>query len=184
MPLPEPKARRLAHTREVIYRGYRREDGLWDIEGELRDCKTVGFEIPGEGVWQPGQPLHHLLIRASIDTDMVVREIAVAMEAHPHAPCPQAMASMQRMVGCTMGPGWRRAIEQHLGKVQGCTHLRELLYNMATAAYQTLVEVRLEGSREEPPAHLGQCVAWDPAGPVVRREYPLLWSGQRAGAVG
>jgi hypothetical protein len=182
MPLPEPQARQLVHTREVVYRGYRRDDGLWDIEGELRDHKSKAFEIPGEGAWQPGQPLHHLLIRASIDTDMLVREITVAMEAYPHGPCPQAMASMQRMVGCTMGRGWRKAIEHNLGKIQGCTHLRELLYNMATAAYQTLVEVRLEGDRTVPPAHLGQCVTWDTAGPVVQREYPLLWTGRAVDA--
>ena len=184
MPLPEPQARRLAHTREVVYRGYRRDDGLWDLEGELLDSKAVRFEIPGEGVWHPGQPLHHMLIRATIDGDMVVREIAVVMEAYPHGLCPQAMASMQRMVGCTMGPGWRKAIEQHLGKIQGCTHLRELLYNMATAAYQTLVEARLEQGRDEPPAHLGQCVAWDLSGPVVQREYPLLWRDRSAEAAG
>jgi hypothetical protein len=45
---------------------------------------------------------------------------------------------MQRMVGATMGPGWRQAIERALGSVRGCTHLRELLFNIATAAYQTI----------------------------------------------
>ena len=34
---------------------------------------------------------------------------------------------MRRMIGATMGPGWRKAIETHLGGVQGCAHLRELL---------------------------------------------------------
>jgi hypothetical protein len=37
-----------------------------------------------------------------------------------------------------MGPGWRQAIDRTIGGVQGCTHLRELLFNMATAAFQTI----------------------------------------------
>lgn len=175
MTLPAPSPRRLSHTREVSYRGYRREDGLWDIEGELRDHKSMQFEIPGEGVWQPGQPLHQMLIRATIGADMVLRDIAVAMEAYPHGICPQSMAGMKRMVGCTMGPGWRQAIERHLGKDQGCAHLRELLYNMATAAYQTLVEARFEEGSDAPPQHIGRCSAWSLGGPLVERDYPLLF---------
>ena len=49
---------------------------------------------------------------------------------------------MQQMIGVTMGPGWRQAIERALGGVRGCTHLRELLFNMATAAYQTIPAYR------------------------------------------
>ncbi|MBT8434953.1 MAG: DUF2889 domain-containing protein, partial [Gammaproteobacteria bacterium] len=33
MPLTKPVKRKLAHTRVVTCQGYRREDGLWDIEG-------------------------------------------------------------------------------------------------------------------------------------------------------
>ena len=52
MPLPPPAPRAPQHTRTTVFNGYRRDDGLWDIEGELRDTKSVPFEIPGDGVWQ------------------------------------------------------------------------------------------------------------------------------------
>jgi hypothetical protein len=29
------------HTRSVEYRGYRREDGLWDIEAQLTEASSV-----------------------------------------------------------------------------------------------------------------------------------------------
>ena len=40
MPLPAPQPRTHLHTRSVVYRGYHREDGLWDIEAEMTDTKT------------------------------------------------------------------------------------------------------------------------------------------------
>ena len=88
---------------------------------------------------------------------------------------------MQQMVGVTMGPGWRQAIEKTVGGTRGCTHLRELLYNMATAAYQTIpayrdklrVQAGLERiNSDRPPHHVGKCIAWDFNGPVVARVYP------------
>jgi hypothetical protein len=80
-----------------------------------------------------------------------------------------------------MGPGWRQAIEKALGGTRGCTHLRELLYNMATAAYQTIPAYRdklreqagmARANSDKPPHHLGKCIAWDFNGPVVARNYP------------
>jgi hypothetical protein len=88
---------------------------------------------------------------------------------------------MQQMVGVTMGPGWRQAIEKALGGIRGCTHLRELLFNMATAAYQTVPVYRErlrrqsgvpEAENAAPPYHLGKCLAWDFNGAVVQRHYP------------
>ena len=174
MPLPPPAPRTHLHDRELVFRGYRRDDGLWDIEGELRDRKRQAFEIPGEGVWQPGEAIHDMAIRVTVDHELVVRDIAVSMDGVPHGECPQAQAPMRRMIGSRMGRGWRAAIQQHLGGIQGCTHLRELLFNMATAAYQTFPDEGGDGS-DQPPHHLGQCLAWDFDGPVVQRHHPMFF---------
>jgi Protein of unknown function (DUF2889) len=175
LPLPPPAPRAHRHTRHVVFRGYRRDDGLWDIEAEMRDTKTQVFDIPGDGSWQPGEPIHDMAIRVTIDDAMVVRDIAVAMDGTPHAECPQAQAPMQRMIGCSMARGWRKAIAQNLGGTQGCTHLRELLFNMGTAAFQTLPENALTTSPDTPPPHLGTCLAWDFDGPVVQRHHPVFF---------
>jgi len=175
LPLPPPAPRTPQHTRTVTYRGYQRDDGLWDIEGELRDTKAQVFVIPGDGVWQPGEPIHGMAIRVTIDATLTIRDIAVCMDDVPHAECPQAQAPMHRMIGSTMGPGWRRAIETHLGGIQGCAHLRELLFNLATAAYQTLPEEASSTDPAQPPHHVGKCLAWDFAGPVVARHHPMFF---------
>jgi hypothetical protein len=176
VPLPSPATRSHVHTRDIVFRGYRREDGLWDIEAELRDIKTTPFIIPGEGEWAAGQPVHGMSIRLTVDDDTVVHAIEVSMDHVPHSPCPQAAAPMQRMVGSRLTRGWRRAIEQHLGGVEGCAHLRELLFNMATAGLQTMAQHSFTSSDpEQPPPHLGKCVGWDLSGPVVRKHYPKFY---------
>ncbi len=175
MPLPAPQPRTLHHTRKVTFHGYRRDDGLWDIEAELCDTKAHAFEIDGEGRWEADQPLHLMRMRVTVDTGLVVQEIAVAMDGVPHAECPQAAAPLQRMVGHTLGRGWRKAIDHHLGGVQGCAHLRELLFNVATAALQTVPGGFDTTNTEKPPMYLGQCLAWDFNGPLVERRYPVFF---------
>lgn len=160
------------HERRVTFRGYRRDDELWDIEAELRDSKPFEFEIRGERTWAPDEPIHGMAIRLTVDSDLVVRGIEVAMDHVPHAPCPEAAATMQRMVGCSLMRGWRRAIDERLGGVQGCAHLRELLFNMATAAFQTLVQAT--PSSDQPPPFLGKCLTWDFDGPTVEKIFPMF----------
>ncbi|TFY99393.1 DUF2889 domain-containing protein [Ramlibacter henchirensis] len=184
MPLPEPAARRHLHTRSVTYHGFLREDGLWDIEGELADVKTYSFDRSDGREMPPGSPIHHMRIRLTVDEDMVIRAIAVSMDSTPFGECQQGKDPMQQMVGVRLGPGWRQAIEKALGGVRGCTHLRELLFNMATAAYQTVFPWRERERREagigpqhntEPPYHLGRCIAWDTTGAVTLRYYPQFF---------
>ena len=166
------------HTRRVTYRGFKREDGLWDIEGELHDSKPFDFDLRGEGHLAAGEPVHHMHIRVTFDETMVIRAIDVAMDAAPHGPCPQTLPGMQRMVGEVLGKGWRHTIQRHLGGIAGCTHLRELLFNLATAAMQTRVGSFAPSTDGRPPAHLGQCLSWDVKGPVVERLYPMFFQGR------
>ena len=72
--LPAPVQRTQAHTRAVEYRGYHREDGLWDIEAHLVDTKTyVHTRRSGDSSRQPGDPVHNMWIRITIDLDMVAQ---------------------------------------------------------------------------------------------------------------
>ena len=181
MPLPAPQARSHLHTRNVVYRGYHREDGLWDIEAEMTDTKSYALERSERGTMPPGTPIHGMSIRVTVDDAMTIREIASSSDHTPFDECQQGKEPMQRMVGVTMGPGWRQAIEKALGGVRGCTHLRELLFNMATVGYQTIPHYLKhsrqraglpEPLRKRPPPHLGQCLAWDFDGAVVKRLRP------------
>ena len=174
MPLPPAQKRTHLHGRNVQFRGYSREDGLWDIEGQVTDVKTTVFVVEGERTWQPGEPIHGMSIRVTIDDHLVVQDVAVAMDHIPHPECPMAMDPMKTMIGCSMAAGWRKAIETNLGNVKGCAHLRELLLNMGTIAFQTLPHVLSSGDPNRPALPTGNCVAWDSDGTMIARLHPTF----------
>jgi Protein of unknown function (DUF2889) len=170
-----------------VYQGFDREDGLWDIEAELTDVKTYGFEVPNERPFPAKEPIHGLKIRVTIDNEMVVQNIATSMETIPHPECAGAPHGMPRLIGCAMGPGWRKAIHERMGGTEGCTHLRELLFNMATVAYQTLpsgqwqrrqAAGQAEPAVTKPPFFVGQCHTWAYDSPTVQRAYPMFYRPQ------
>ena len=176
MPLSAPVPRKASHIRRVTYQGYEREDGLWDMEAELHDSKA--HDMPSfrhQGVRLAGDPIHHMWLRVTIDRQLVVHAIEAAMDAHPLQDCPQARPALQGMVGACMARGWRQAIAQHMGGVASCTHLRELLFNMATAAFQTLPAAFGGGDPDTPPRHLGQCTGWDFEGNGVKEYFPQFY---------
>ncbi len=43
MPLSDPAPRKPLHKRANECRGYRRDDGLWDIEAHMTDTKSYVF---------------------------------------------------------------------------------------------------------------------------------------------
>ena len=179
--LNAPVPRTHVHTRNVEYHGYRREDGLWDIEAELTDTKTYTHETPDKRVRHAGEPVHGMVIRLTVNDDLKITDMAVGMPAAPFTECQQAKPPMQRFIGRTLGREWRDTIEEALGGTQGCAHLRELPFNMATVGFQTIPQYsrhlrQLAGHSElqlnRPPPYGGQCIAWDLNGTVVKRVWP------------
>ena len=179
LPTPTPDRTPL-HTRTLTFRGFARPDGLWDMEGELHDTKH--YDHPnGPGTRLAGQAIHHLFVRVTLDAQLCIHDIATSMDTAPFGECSVADQHMRRFIGLTMGKGWRKTIEATVGGLQGCTHLRELLFNLATAAFQTIphhLEMqRLQRgeswhSTDTPPFFMGKGMPWDYNGPVVARYAP------------
>lgn len=171
----------------MVYRGYDRDDGLWDIEAELTDVKPYTFQVPSEKAFPAHEPIHHLSIRLTIDDQMQVLAVATSLDRIPHPECIQVPPNMQALVGARLGRGWRKAIDEKIGGTAGCTHLREMLFNMATAAFQTLpsgqwqrrnVRGQAQPAITEAPFHLGHCMTWALDSPTVARAYPLFYKPQ------
>ncbi len=72
MPLSSPAAREHIHTRKVQCEGFRRADGLWDIEGHITDTKTYGFGNRERGQVPPGAPIHDMSIRLTVDDGLTI----------------------------------------------------------------------------------------------------------------
>ena len=175
--LPKPVIRTHLHKREITFNGYAREDGLWDIEGRLCDIKSQPFKT-GERIWPPGQPIHDMSIRLIVDQELTIKDIEVSMDANPHPECPDVLPTMKKMIGCRIGKGWRKAIENNIGGITGCTHLRELLSSMATAAFQSIPGILITDDENVPPLFLGKCKSWDFNGPAVLRNFPKFYRGK------
>jgi hypothetical protein len=183
--LPTPDARRPVHTRRLRFEGFLRDDGLWDIDCELEDVKANPSKLAGRGLVPAGEPMHLLRVRLTLDDHLTVRAVQTAMAAAPFPECQQAAAEpMQKLVGLTMGPGWRKAIEHAIGGVAGCTHYRELVFNAGTAAFQMIPYHKasqggqrsdLPGPGSKPPYFMGKCLGWSFEGPVVQRLTPHFY---------
>ncbi|WP_366937224.1 DUF2889 domain-containing protein [Elioraea sp.] len=174
VPLSPPSPREKLHTRAIVIDGYRREDGLFDIEAQLADTKTYAFSTEDRGEVTPGVPLHGMLIRLTIDEDMTVVAAEANTEYGPFAMCPAITPNFARLAGLRIGPGWTRKVKEVVGGVQGCTHLVELLGPMATVAFQTLIVVRRKRPADPaaPPALLNTCHAYAADSPMVARRWP------------
>lgn len=179
--LPEPTSRRPIHTRRLTFDGFLRDDGLWDLDCELSDVKAEPLVRNGGNVLPAGEPAHLLRVRLTLDDELTIRAVQTAVAAVPFRECHQpAGEPMQKLVGLRMGPGWRRALEAAIGGVAGCTHLRELVFNAATAAFQMIPGYKRDGARHdilpgpgrEPPFFMGKCFSWAFDGPVVKRLAP------------
>ncbi len=184
MSLPDPSARKPLHTRKISFEGFLRDDGLWDIDAELRDSKSYPIHMHERGELAPGDAIHHMRIRVTVDDSLRIVAIQTAMESAPFSECQAAADPMAKLIGVTLGAGWRKAIEGAIGGVAGCTHLRELLFNVATAAFQTipvyLAQQRKAGAEpgdpDAPvPYYLDKCMSWDLGGPVVQRLMPMFY---------
>ena len=207
MPLPAPAPREHLHTRTVTCQGFLRHDGLWDVEGRIVDVKTYPFENEWRGRVETGTPVHEMWIRLTIDDRMEVREVAAATDHSPFQVCPDILPNFQRLVGVKIGHGFTREVRARLGGTQGCTHIVEMLQQVATVAFQTTVSERARTLRKQQkaaapaeatadpaqtvdaaktadkpkrrPIVVDTCHAWKGDGPLVQRYLPDFFTGPK-----
>lgn len=182
MPLSKPAPRKHLHTREIVCRGYQREDGLWDIEARLADTKTYSFDNQDRGGIAAGEPLHGMALRITVDDDLVVKDAEAVTEASPFSICGDIAAAYRALIGLRIGPGWRKAVNQKVGGVAGCTHLTDMLVGpVAVAAFHTVSparEKRSSAASGEKPRVIDTCHALAGDGPVVARRWPEHYTGK------
>ncbi len=183
MPLSPPAQRELLHQRTVTCDGYFRADGLWEVEGRIVDVKTYAFDNEWRGRVEPGGSVHEMWIRLTLDDDMVIRGAEASTEFSPFPICADAAPNFARLQGLKIAPGFMRAVRARLGgTTEGCTHIVEMLQQVATTAYQTLVAksrmkpgtkdaAATEGKRRRP-ALIDSCYALSADRDVVRRFWP------------
>jgi len=179
MPLPVTEVEReLTHTRRVRYEGYKRADGLWDIEAHLTDTKNHDYRL-NTGVRRAGQATHDMWLRITIDRGLVIRDATASSDTVPYpGGCETIAPAYKGLVGLSLIKDFRKNVREALGGVRGCTHLTEMLSGLPTAAIQTFAgemsEEREDGSR---PFQLDQCHALETSSQTVKQWYPKWHKG-------
>ena len=147
--LSDPAERDEVHTRGIGLKGFRRGDGLLEVEGVLTDVKSYDFPSRERGTIRAGEPVHHMEVRITFNEELEIVAAEAATLAGPYALCPSATKVFDRLVGLTIGPGWNARVRKAIGGVEGCTHITELMGPVATVAYQTLFSERARQRREQ-----------------------------------
>jgi hypothetical protein len=195
--LPQPGAREALHTRRYDFRGYRRADGMFDIEGRMVDTKDYAFPNDWRGMVEPGQPVHDMLIRLTLDNQFVVQDIAVVTAASPFEMCGDITPAFDALKGATVAKGWSRVLRTQFTGAHGCTHHVEMLRAMGTVAFQTIFGWREKAKREagdaktegppaetvpgKRPAFLDTCHALASDSEVVKAHWPQFYQPAAGG---
>jgi hypothetical protein len=180
MPLPEsPVSRQRLHVRRIVYEGWQREDGLFDIEARLVDTKDHDYTL-ASGMRPAGAPVHEMSARVTIDRQFVIHALAAFSDAVPYPDgCEHIAPKYSELVGANLMRGFRKLLHERFGGVGGCTHVTELLAYLPTAALQTFASLNRDsdpGARTRP-FQLDRCHALERSTETVRRYYPKWYRG-------
>ena len=172
--------RREMHMRRIEMRAFAREDGLWDIEAHLRDEKPFAYVDPGRGRQAPGDAVHDIRVRLTLDNDRIVRDVGVEMGSMPFGTCHEIKDSLRPLIGERVGRGWRQILKK-IPRNATCAHVHEVLVPMATVVHQGMsmgrdpdekVAIVPDTTLAQQPFFVDDCHSWRADGPVVAQFYP------------
>ena len=187
--LPEPEARQAIQTRSIVFRSFRRDDGLIDIDARFADTRPFAYDNAFRGACAEGSALHHMQLRVTLDRKRTIVALVSAMPSTPYGTCSSVQPNFQQVVGLHMGRGFRKALRERLGGTDGCTHIVMLLDTMAAAAVQAFASdnYRPRDPGEAEPVRVWRveelvdtCWSYKSDGPVMTRMPALRAASGRA----
>ena len=173
------------HFRRIDMRGWRRSDGLFEVEGRVIDRKPHAFKSPsGFKVIPANEPLHDMGVKLVFDENMLVHDVVAFTTSAPYADCFGAGNALQTIKGLHISGGWSREVSRRLGGTQSCTHLMQLLIPLGTTAFQSLTTVRLDRpdalKDDGKPVKVDSCYAYSAERGVVMHRWPAFYTGPKA----
>ncbi len=152
------------------------------VTGSLRDERPRGgpkwFGVPGPRV------VHDMRVALRVrHPDLVITSVDGAMDTQPYTICPEALPPLQQLVGVSVGQGFTRAVNERLGRQQGCSHLTALIQAMGPVIRQAAGAAFRDRNTEAVMGGGGDrwfvntCRSWRENGPL----HNLLKQGDEAG---
>ena len=168
--------RQLKHRRSIAVQIYARGDGLWEVDAHITDVRPRETRM-ATGVLPAGEPIHDMLLRLVVDERFNVVEAGAQTSAMPYpGECNSYGDIYGRLVGLNLMKGFRHAVRERLGGVQGCTHITELTQVLPTAVVQAfageVLDTRGEGADSAQPFQIDRCHALRADGLAVKTYYP------------
>lgn len=178
MPLPHSVQREELHHRQISMRVFKRQDGLYDVEGQVVDTKRHPFRrVLATEDTPAGTPLHDIWVRLVIDEHLLVHDVLASSDTTPFPVCKEATATLSPIKGARIGAGWNKRVREALGGAASCTHIAELLGPLATTAIQGLTPL-MRSTRPAPldangrPTKIDSCYAYASHRVVVKHLWP------------
>jgi len=159
------------HTRTIRIDAARVGDAEIEVTGHLVDDRPEPedwFGVPA------GPVIHDMGVTLRVrHPDLVITAAAARMEARPYTICTDAIAPLQRLVGLSVAQGFTRAVNERLGRANGCAHLTALVHALAPVVRQA-AGVAFGGPRPASDAasdlwFVNTCQAWREHGPLHSR---------------
>lgn len=184
MPLTQAVTRRKIHHRQIDSQGFLREDGLWDIETRLIDTKEKKIVVIERGEIEPGEAIHDISLRLTIDSELVIKNIEVSTDFAPMKACSNPNLWYKKLIGEKIEKGWRQKVKTIFAGVEGCTHSNDILTVAATTAFQTVFPWIMQQSvvkygKEKAFRHLAEvmlnnCHSFSQKGEMISSNWPDL----------
>ena len=169
------------HRRTIVIDGYRRADGLWDIEGEIQDVKSIDHVLKTH-VHPANVPVHGMKLRITVDNTLTIRNAEAVTLTAPYNPECQSVAPVYaKLKGLQIKAGFRGEVAKIVGGTKGCTHLVELLGPLGTTAFQATGRAREARNAgkvlAKKPYQLNACHVYKDDSEAVRERWPQFYTG-------
>lgn len=183
--MPTDNERVALHTRQITCRAYRLQNGFIQIEATLTDEKAQPVAFRSRPPVAVGEIMHRMSLSVTIDNDYVIQDVTAQTVQAPWPMCGGTDAAYRRLIGLRIGAGFTQQVRELLGGTQGCTHVTELVAQVANTYMQASWPDRItrqiaidHDPRRWPDksalTFVNQCHAWRQDGATLVQEYPEL----------
>ena len=168
--------RQLKHRRSIDVQIYSCDNGLWEVDARISDVRASAARL-ATGIRPGGVPIHDMLLRLVVDAQFNIVEAGAQTLAMPfERACDAYGDAYSRLVGLNLMRGFRQAVKERLGGMQGCTHITELAQVLPTAVVQAfageVIDTHGDAADSTQPFQIDRCHALRADGLAVKTYYP------------
>jgi hypothetical protein len=160
------------HVRTIRTSVLKVSDDELEVTGQLLD-ERPGTEAQWFGI-MAGSTIHDMWVTMRVrHPNLEITDVSARMATHPYLVCTDAIPALRKIVGLSVARGFTRAVNERLGREQGCSHLTALVQAMAPVVRQGAgVAFRDQEAMPRDQQDLwfvNTCHAWREKGPLHQR---------------